>query len=180
MANTELSLATALKPLFILLALANTTACAADHITRDYRSQPVFDAAKFFDGHTTGRGNLKVIFHRAEPTLVDGNGHVAPDRSIILDQTVRRGRRAPTHRRWQLHPNGRDGYTGTLTDAAGPVTGRVLGNRLHLTFVMKGGIHAEQWLYLDPSGRIANNVMTFRKLGVTVGRLDETITHESR
>uniref|UniRef100_UPI0035C984CE DUF3833 family protein n=1 Tax=uncultured Sphingomonas sp. TaxID=158754 RepID=UPI0035C984CE len=184
MANTELSVGAALKPLLPLLALAlaltSAAACASDRIARESLAQPVFDAAAFFDGQTTGRGVLKVMFHRTEPTLVDGNGHVAPDRSIILDQTVRRGHRPPAHRQWQLHPDGAGGYTGTLTDAIGPVTGSVLGNRLRLSFAMKGGLRAEQLLYLDASGRIVHNTMVIRKFGIPVGRLDETITHDAR
>jgi hypothetical protein len=36
-------------------------------------------------------------------------------------------------------------------------------------------VTAEQWIYLQPGGRTALNRMRLTKLGITVGRLDETI-----
>ena len=96
--------------------------------------------------------------------------------AIVLDQSVERGGRPATRRQWRLRPDGTRGYVGTLTDAVGPVSGAVDGNTLHLSFVMKGGLKAEQWLYLQPGGMVAHNVMLVRKLGMTVARLDETIS----
>ena len=54
---------------------------------------------------------------------------------------------------------------------AGDVTGR----RLHLHFHMKDGVVADQKIDLADDGESAQNHMTFRKLGVIVARLDETI-----
>ena len=66
-------------------------------------------------------------------------------------------------------------YAGTLSDAAGPVTGYADGNMLHLRFRMAGGLVAEQKLYLQPDGRTVLNRMTVRKLSVVVAKLAETI-----
>jgi hypothetical protein len=55
------------------------------------------------------------------------------------------------------------------------VTGVVAGNRLHLSFRMRGGMDVDQWLTLAPGGRSAKNVLRVRKFGVTVAALDETI-----
>ena len=41
---------------------------------------------------------------------------------------------------------------------------------------MKGGLHAQQWLYLQPGGQVARNRMVVTKFGVPVASLDETIT----
>ena len=41
---------------------------------------------------------------------------------------------------------------------------------------MKGGLKAEQWLYLKRGGQVAENVMVIRKFGIPVARLTETIT----
>ena len=50
------------------------------------------------------------------------------------------------------------------------------GNRLHLRFTTTdGGLDAEQWLYLQPGGRVALNRMVLRKFGLPVATLDETI-----
>ncbi len=57
----------------------------------------------------------------------------------------------------------------------GPVSGEVTHNRLHLSFRMKGGFHAQQWLTMEPSGRSVRNVMVVRKFGIPVASLEETI-----
>lgn len=141
---------------------------------------PRFDAVAFFAGRSEGKGVLKVALHRASTTLVEGDGHVTADGGIVLDQTVQRAGKPATHRRWVLHPTGAGRYGGTLSDAVGPVDGRTEGNLLQLRFAMKGGLRAEQFLYLQPGGRIARNVMIVRKLGLPVARLDETITRLER
>lgn len=141
---------------------------------------PHFDAIAFFAGRTEGKGVLKIALHRSETTLVEGEGHVADDGAILLEQTVRRQGKPATRRRWALRRVGVDRYAGTLSDAAGPVDGRVAGNVLRLRFAMKGGLRAEQVLVLRRDGRIADNVMIVRKLGVPMARLDETITRLGR
>lgn len=141
---------------------------------------PHFDAVAFFAGRSEGKGVLKIALHRPDTTLVEGKGRITDDRGIVLDQTVQRQGKPVTRREWVLHPAGADRYTGTLSDAAGPVDGRVEGNVLHLRFAMKGGLRAEQFLALRPGGMVADNVMIVRKLGLPVARLDETITRLGR
>lgn len=135
-----------------------------------------FDPIAFFAGTTEGRGALKIVMKASQPTLVEGHGRVDADGAITLDQSVRRGTMPPTHRSWHLQRVAPGRYAGTLSDAAGPVSGDVAGDRLHLAFAMKGGTRAEQWLYLQPGGQVAHNVMIVRKFGVPVARLTETIT----
>ena len=137
---------------------------------------PDFDPIAFFAGHTEGRGRLAVILRHDQPTLVEGHGVVGPVGTITLDQDVRRGTEAPTHRTWRLRRVAPGRYAGTLSDASGPVAGDVTGNRLHLRFAMKGGLKAQQWLYLQPGGQVARNRMVVTKFGIPVASLDETIT----
>lgn len=66
-------------------------------------------------------------------------------------------------------------YVGTLTDASGPVTGNVTGNRLDSRFRMKTGLRVEQVLDLSPDRKSAHNRLTVRKFGMVVVTLDETI-----
>lgn len=168
-----------LAPLCMLVA----SLCLAGCVSTTHPAgapAPRFDAVRFFEGRSEGKGILKVALHRATTTLVEGNGRVAADGSIVLDQTVRREGKPATQRQWVLHPAGTDRYTGTLSDAVGPVDGRVHGAVLHLRFAMKGGLQAEQFLDLQPGGTVARNVMIIRKLGLPVARLDETITRLGR
>lgn len=163
----------------VLLAGFGVAACVA---TPHMASAPAphFDAVAFFAGRSEGKGVLKIALHRPTTTLVEGTGRVTEDGGIVLDQTVRRQGKPATRREWVLHSAGADRYVGTLSDAAGPVDGRVEGNLLHLRFAMKGGLQAEQFLALRPGGAVADNVMIVRKLGMPVARLDETITRLGR
>ncbi|WP_416908509.1 MAG: DUF3833 family protein [Polymorphobacter sp.] len=133
-----------------------------------------FDVARFFEGATQGRGTLKIVFQGREEVRVAGRGRVE-DGVIILDQTVWRGERAAETRQWRLRADGAGRLSGTLSDAAGPVSGAVEGNVLHLRFSMNGGVKADQWLTLQPGGARVENVMVMRKFGLPVARLDEVI-----
>lgn len=135
----------------------------------------VFDPARFFAGRTQGTGSLKIIAAKRKPVHVEGRGRVDSDGVLVLNQTVIEGDKAPTGRRWTFRQIAPSRYTGTLSDAAGPVAGDVTGNRLHLHFKMHGGIVADQLLDLAADGQSAHNRMTFRKFGVVVARLDEII-----
>jgi len=159
-----------------LLAAAVLGSCGAAPIAPELaRPQPVFRAEQFFAGRTRGEGTLKIVLKDAEPIRVEGFGRVAPDGTLILDQTVWRGSRAPQKRQWRIRAVGPNRYNGLLSDATDRVRGDVQGNRLYLTYPMKGGVKAEQWIYLQPDGLTALNRMRITKLGVQVARLDETI-----
>ncbi|MCU6454148.1 DUF3833 domain-containing protein [Sphingomonas sp. A2-49] len=139
---------------------------------------PAFDPVAFFAGRTHGTGALHIVFRRAQATDVRGVGTPAGDGGIVLDQDVVQGTAPPKHRRWRLRPNGPGRYAGTLTDAVGPVVATARGSGLRIAFAMKGGLKVEQRLSLQPGGRVALNVMTVRKLGVVVARLDERIERQ--
>ena len=137
-----------------------------------------FDPLTFFAGRTEGRGRLKVDLMPAKPVTVHGRGHVEADGTLVLEQTVIEEGKPATTRRWIFTATGPGHYAGTLSDAAGPVAGDVVGSQLHLHFHMRGGIVADQRLDLAAGGQSAHNRMTFRKLGVVVARLDEVIRRE--
>ena len=136
---------------------------------------PPFVAERFFAGRTEGTGTLRIAFKKPVASIVHGRGRVEPDGTLVLDQTVIEGSKPATTRQWRIRASGPGHYAGTLTDASGPVAGEVTGNRLHLTFAMKGGLHADQKLDLAPDGQSAHNIMVISKLGVTVASLDEMI-----
>ena len=159
-----------------LLGAALLTACSAKPIGSELAApQPVFDAREFFVGRTEGRASLKIIFKSARPVHVDGTGRIDSDGTLILDQVVKRVDHAPERRQWRFRQTGPGRYAGTLSDATGPVVGDVRGNMLHLSYPMKGGVKAEQWIYLKPDKRTAINRIVITKLGIEVARLDETI-----
>ena len=157
------------------VALASAGCHAAPLAPELAADSPVFNAERFFTGRTQGSGSLKIIMRGPEAIRVEGNGWVEKDGTLVLDQLVRRGTRPVEKRQWRFRAVGPGRYAGTLSDAAGPVQGQVQGNRLHLSYAMKDGAHAEQWIYLQPDGRTALNRMAIRKFGMTVAHLNETI-----
>lgn len=163
------------RPAALAVSVALAGCVPSGHLVRERAVAPGFDPIAFFAGSTEGRGSLKVMTRHRQAVLVEGHGVVTPDGAIVLDQEVRRGGEAPTHRTWHLHSVGTGQFAGRLSDASGPVTGDVSGNCLHLRFAMKGGLRAQQWLYLQPGGRSAHNRLVVTKLGVPVASLDETI-----
>ncbi len=140
----------------------------------------MFDPIAFFAGRTHGTGTLNVLFSKAQHTDVRGVGAVTAPGEITLDQDVVQGQGPAKHRTWRLRRVGTLRYVGTLTDAIGPVEADVSGNMLHIAFAMKGGLRAEQRLYLQPGGQVALNRMTVRKLGIVVANLDERIERVTR
>lgn len=136
--------------------------------------QPRFDAIAFFTGHSEGRARLKKIFSAPVDVHVVSDGRVE-DGTLHLVQTVQEGARPPRLRKWTMRETSPGHYRGTLGEATGEVIGETQGNRLHLSFTMKGGFPTQQWLTLSPDGRRAHNVLTVRKLGLTVGVLVEDI-----
>lgn len=136
---------------------------------------PTFDAIRFFTGATEGTARMKVALGRTHAVRVRGHGRVEPDGTLILDQIVAREGRPETRRSWRIREDSPGHYTGTLTDAIGPITGETTGNRLRLSYRARHGVAIEQWLTLAGDGRSAANRLTARKLGITVATLEETI-----
>lgn len=159
-----------------LVLFAGLAGCVSTgRLTPGKDTAPAFDAAVFFAGRTQGRGVLKIATRAREAIAVEGRGLVAADGTIRLEQRVMRGDGPATMRTWLLRTDGPGRLSGTLSDAAGPVSGEVEGNVLHLRFTMEGGVRADQWLTLQPGGERVENVMVIRKFGLPVARLDEVI-----
>jgi hypothetical protein len=137
-------------------------------------ARPLFDPIAFFTGRTEGRGRLSKVLSGTEATLVEGRGTIRGG-SLHLVQQVEEGDKPAHSREWVIRENRPGHYSGTLSDAEGPVSGEAVGNRLQLAFVMKGGLRTEQWLTLSPDGQRAYNVLKVRKFGITVAVLSEDI-----
>ncbi|WP_174286997.1 DUF3833 family protein [Sphingomonas bacterium] len=160
-----------------LLTLPMLSACAA---TPSYRHEvansPVFSPIAFFGGDTVGEGSLKIDLLHVRPVHVVGHGQIAADGTLTLVQHVREGEKPERLRTWHIRPIGGDRYTGTLSDAVGPVHVESHGNALHIAYAAKGGLRIEQWLFLKPGGQVATNHLVVRKLGIRIAALNETIS----
>jgi hypothetical protein len=148
---------------------------------------PVFDPFTFFLGTSEGTGTLAKVMADDVPVRVKSSGRIEaearreaawaapPQRVLVLDQVVTEGDKPPRKRQWRLTEVAPGRYTGTLSDAISPVDARSLGNRLVITFTIKGGFAVRQELTLAPDGQSAANVMQVSKLGLTVAVLSEGI-----
>lgn len=162
-----------------LVPLMTVSACmAAPEHAQLEAPAPIFSPETFFAGRTEGRGVLSSVMARPRQIAVHGVGRVAPDGTIILDQSVEQEGRPPRQRRWSLRRAGADRFVGTLSDARGPVVAQVRGNRMHIRFEMNDGLVAEQWIYLQPGGQSALNRMSITKFGMLVATFDETVRRE--
>ncbi len=137
---------------------------------------PTLRPEVFFAGHTRGTGTLELLTGRRRSLQVEGHGHTETDGSFRLDQVVTYEDGAVEKRTWRLVKRDPRTYTATLSDADGPVSAEVTGNRLHLRYLLRQpAVYMEQCLYLQPDGRTVLNSATITVLGLPWARLTEVI-----
>jgi hypothetical protein len=129
----------------------------------------------FFTGRTEGEGVVHVMLSGRHAVRDHGRGHIDRAGALVLDQVVEEEGKPARRRRWRLARAGANRITGTLSDASGPVTGELSGNVLHLRYRSAEGPSVEQWLTFHPGGRSARNRMVFRRFGLQVATVEETI-----
>lgn len=130
---------------------------------------------QLFDGYSEGTGSLTMLFGDAKPFHVESRGTVQADGRFRLDQTITFEGEKPKQRHWIIETVEPGTYAGTLSDAAGTVSGTVEGNRLTLCYRIRGAMFMHQTLTLMPDGVTIQNIDRISLLGITIGRLHETI-----
>jgi hypothetical protein len=133
-----------------------------------------FDPMAFFAGRTRGEATLDTLIDSPVRVTVESVGRVQGN-TLVLDQAIRTGDKAPRMRRWTMWRVGANRFSGTLTDANGPVRGTTAGARAYIRYTMKGGFQVEQELALQGDGRSVVNRLQVKKFGVRVAILEETI-----
>lgn len=131
-----------------------------------------------FIGHSEGNGKLKLFFGKQRLFHVESHGYDQADGTFRLNQRVTFEGQPSKERTWMLKTDRQNHYTGTLSDAAGGVTGLTNGSRLQLKYRLKGPLIMHQTLTLLPDGKTIDNVGRITLLGITVGHLHETITRK--
>lgn len=128
------------------------------------------DPLRFFAGVTETIGTTKVMMRKPFQTVSLGRGQIRADGSLSLVQRVRDEDQPTYVRRWEIRRIGPGRYSGTMSQATGPVAIEQVGNRYRFTFKMKGNMSVEQWLTPEAGGLSATSNMTVRKFGLTVAR----------
>ena len=137
---------------------------------------PVFSPEVFFAGRTQGIGRLERLVGRSQGLRVESHGRFEPDGSFRLDQAVTFDDGSVERRSWRMQRTGPHTYAATLSDAAGPVSLEVDGNRLRIRYRMRPAVSMDQRLDLRPDGRSALNRATVSVLGIPWARVTEEIT----
>lgn len=138
---------------------------------------PVLRPEVFFAGRTQGIGRLERVIGRSQALRVEGHGRTEPDGSFRLDQAVRFDDGTVAQRTWRMRRTGPNAYAATLSDAAGPVSLEVAGNRVQIRYLLRHpAVYMHQRLDLRPDGRSVLNRATVSVLGIPLARLTEEIT----
>jgi len=131
----------------------------------------------FFAGRTQGVGTLTRLFGRRETLRVEGRGSAGADGVFRLHQVVTSADGRVEERTWHLRRSGRGAYAASLSDAAGPVSVEVTGNRAEIRYLLRQpAVRVRQSLYMRPDGRSVLNQTTITVLGIPWARLSEEIT----
>lgn len=136
---------------------------------------PATGPESFFIGRTEGEGTVRIILSGRHGVRVRSRGRLEADGALRLDQTVDEEGKAPRHRTWRIVRDGPGRIGGTISDARGPIQGEIRGNRLDIRYRSIEGPTVEQQVTIQPGGRIAHNRMIFRRFGIVVATMEETI-----
>jgi hypothetical protein len=129
----------------------------------------------FFTGKTHADNVIKIALHGPHKLIVDSVGGRNKEGEFVLIDTVQEEGKPARRRVWAMHQAGPDRFTGTLSDAAGPVDVVVRGDSATISYVMKDGhLKITQELQLQPNGSLANHVIA-KKFGLKFAEVDGTI-----
>ena len=154
-----------MKHFAILTLFAATSATA----------EPKLDMLAFFTGKTHSESVLKVVLKKPVPLIVDSVGGKGDRGDFVMIDTVHEGDKPVRQRKWIMKQAGPNHFSGTLTDATGPVDIKVEGDTATITYMMKGGLKVEQQLQLQPGGKTLTNRVTAKKLGMKFARVEGAV-----
>ena len=150
------------------IALLSGTASAAPEA-------PKLDLTQFFSGRSHAENVMKIAFHGPTRLIVDSVGGKGDRGDFVLIDTVHEGDKPVRTRKWVMQPAGPDHFTGSLSDAVGPVDIVVSGDDATIRYTMKGGLNVVQQMELQADGRTLSNHVEARKFGLKFARVDGTI-----
>jgi hypothetical protein len=129
----------------------------------------------FFVGRTESRGTVSIALSGRHAVSDRSTGRIERGNTLVLEQRLEEEGKPARNRTWRLTRAGDNRITGTISDARGPVTGEVRGNVIHLRYQSAEGPGVEQWITMDPNGRLARNRMVFRRIGITLATVESVI-----
>jgi hypothetical protein len=134
-----------------------------------------FDINAFFQGRTHADNELSVVFHGTKKLIVDSIGHREGNEFVLVD-TVREEGKPVRTRKWVMHEVAPGRFTGTLSDATGPVDIAINGDTATIRYTMKdGNLTIVQQMKMQPGGRTLSNHVDARKFGMKFGTVQGII-----
>lgn len=134
---------------------------------------------RFFEGRTEMVSVVKVAMKRPYQSTAISDGRILPDGSLVLVQSVHDERRPAQKRYWKVKQVRSGFFTGTMSDAIGPIVAQEIDGNYRFRFKLKGDLAVEQWLRPLPGGRIAKSNTTVRKFGMTIATSEGIIRRMS-
>ena len=116
---------------------------------------------------------LLLASYSASDDLFQEVQRVLVEQFVLID-TVRQQGQAPRIRKWVLHLVGPGHFSGTLSDATGPVDITVSGESATIRYTMEGGLNLEQRLQVIDGRTLANHTAV-RKFGMKFGSVEGKI-----
>lgn len=151
----------------LLLASATAHAAAPPH---------QLDMVDFFTGKTHAENVMKAAFQGTKSLVVDSVGGKGDRGDFVLVDTVNEQGKPVRTRKWIMHPVGPNHFTGSLSDAIGPVDIMVNGDSATIRYLMRDGhVNIVQQIQLQPGGKSLSNHVVARKFGMVVAHIDGTI-----
>ena len=129
----------------------------------------------FFEGKTESVGTVKLAMKKPFKSRSIGRGQIKSDGSLDLVQRVEDEGQPPRERRWRMRRVGPGKFTGTMSEAKGPVTVEEVDGKYRFRFRMDGSVAVEQWLIPAADGKSARSKVTIKKFGLRVGSSDAVI-----
>jgi len=141
---------------------------------------PLADPLRFFEGRTESVGIMKMIMKKPYKLRSIGQGRIAADGTLHLVQQVRDEGQPPKERVWRIRQIAPGKFTGSMSEAKGPVTIEQVGKGYRFRFKMPGNLSVEQWLIPNADEKSGSSKLTIRKYGMKVASSDGTIRKLSR
>lgn len=123
---------------------------------------------QFFNGKTEMVSTIKVIMKRPFGSRAIGTGRILSDGSLSLAQQVFDDGEPTKQRNWKIRQIASGQYSGTMTEAVGPVVVAEVDGKYRFNYKMRGNLAVEQWMTPLPGGKAAKSVVTVRKFGMKV------------